>query len=157
MLYTINNTIETYMKLILLILLFISYGSTSCQTKPSTKLISYKTETAQKDFLWLKLADSDSVKFKGYSIKVYNQGRDSVLFAHYITKLYKSKKDVENLLFKKQSILVLEALALKTNLPDTMFVQAKGLKKESVIRKSTDFNIMAVFNKNEWQIKDGQV
>ncbi len=116
-----------------------------------------KTENnSQKmDFFWLTISEKDSVKFKGFSTRFFNDGKDSVVFGHYITDLYKKQEDAENPMFKRQSILVLKALAEKTKLPDTMYVQAMGIKNGTFIKKSTNFNILAGYNGTEWKVGVG--
>ena len=127
------------------------------QKTPNSKKNVENEKAEQSSFMWLSVSVKDSVKFIGFSTRVFNQGRDSVVYAHYETDLYKSIEDAKNPLFKKQSILVLNALSENANLPDTMYVQAKGISKGTLIKKNSDFNIFSGFDGTEWHIKDGEI
>ncbi len=145
------------MKKPLLLLSFLLIFIACRQETSNSEKVVENEKTEQSDFMWLSVSDKDSVKFMGFSTRVFNQGRDSVVFAHYVTDLYESKEDAKNPLFKKQSILVLKALSEKANLPDSMYVQAKGISKGTLIKKTSDFNIFSGFDGIEWHIKDGEI
>jgi len=113
---------------------------------------SIESESQQTDFVWLQITANDSVKFKGFSTRYFNQGKDSVLFAHYVTNLYSSSEDSKNPLFRKQSIQVLNALSKKAKLPDSMYIQAVGEKSGSFIKNSSDYNIFSGFDGKKWSI-----
>ncbi|WP_298790095.1 hypothetical protein [uncultured Allomuricauda sp.] len=137
------------------ILLLLGSTILSCGQKKAAKTTTENTPQ-QTDFIWLPISKNDSVKFRGFSTRYFNKGKDSVIFAHYETELYKKQEDAENPLFKKQSILVLKALSEKTSLPDTIYIQAKGTQNGTFIKKSSDFNILAGFDGEEWKISDGE-
>lgn len=141
------------MKKILLPLFFGLIFMASGQENLKTSIKSTKNVLQQKDFIWLQVSEKDSVKFKGFSTRFFNSGMDSVIFGHYITDLYQKLEDVKSPKFKKQSILVIKALAEKNKLPGTLFIQAMGVKNGTFIRKSTDFNILARNNGIEWKVK----
>ncbi|NHF61629.1 hypothetical protein FK220_019950 [Flavobacteriaceae bacterium TP-CH-4] len=118
---------------------------------------SSEIESQQTDFLWLQISENDSVKFKGFSFRYFNQGKDSVLFAHYVTDLYSSFEDSKNPLFRKQSIQVLDALSKNAKLPDSMYVQAVGEQSGAFIKTGSNFNIYSGFDGNEWSVSiDGK-
>lgn len=141
----------------LVLLLFFGLALVACgQENSNNSKKEMKNNVQQTDFTWLLVSEKDSVKFKGFSTRFFNNGQDSIVFGHYSTDLYRKSEDAKNPRFKKQSILVLNALTEKTKLPDTLYIQAMGVKNKAIIRKSVDYNILAGYNGTQWKVSIGE-
>ena len=139
------------------LILFVTLILGACgQEKSKSEVRESESSSNPDNSFWVPLSESDSVKYIQSTSRVFNQGRDSVMFVHYATDLYKTAEDASNPAFKKQSLELLNLLAQATDLPDTLYLQAMGIKSEGLIKKSTDFNILSARGETEWTIKDGE-
>ena len=137
------------------LILLIAFALIACgQEKPKNGTSKLEENSSQDSSFWVPISESDSVKYIRSTSRKFNQGKDSVMFIHYATDLYKVAEDASNPKFKKQSLELLNIVAQAVNLPDTLYLQAMGVKSDGIIKKSTDFNILAARNGTKWIIND---
>jgi hypothetical protein len=137
------------------LIIFFSLLIGACgREKSKNETSQSENNSSQDSSFWVPLSENDSVKYIRSTSRKFNQGRDSVMFIHYVTNLYKVAEDASNPKFKKQSLELLNIVAQAVNLPDTLYLQAMGVKSDGIIKKSTDFNVLAARNGDEWIIND---
>ena len=137
------------------LILLIAFAFIGCgQEKPKNGTLKLEENSSQDSSFWVPLSESDSVIYIRSTSRKFNRGKDSVMFIHYVTDLYKVAEDASNPKFKKQSLELLNIVAQAVNLPDTLYLQAMGVKSDGIVKKSTDFNILAARNGTKWIIND---
>ena len=141
----------------LLILLFVLILGACGQIKSNNNEKELEADSTQDSSFWVPLSENDSIKYLRSTQRVFNQGKDSIMFIHYVTGLYNTRKDADNPKFKKQALKLINRISKEVKLPDTLYLQAMGNQNGSIVKKRTDFNILAGNNEGEWTIKDGEI